>query len=320
MIVSAVLAFAATLLERLIGYPRPLVSAIGHPVMWMGKLIDVLERRANNPKLSAARRRRNGFVMLAILLAATAFVSLLLVAVLRDVPFGWAIEIFLASTLIAQKELGSAVKSVADSLRHSLVEGRRAVSHIVGRDPEQLDEDGVSRAAIESLAENTSDGIVAPVFFLLLFGLPGVAIYKAINTADSMVGHKKERFSDFGFASAKLDDIANFIPARITAGLFAITAQLMPDFDHKAAWRSASRDAKNHKSPNAGWPEAALAGAIGVQLGGARDYEGETVDLPTMGEGKTTVDADDIDRALKLYSFSLWVMLGLLFVLALFFG
>lgn len=318
--ISAVLAFAATLLERFIGYPRPVLNAVGHPVMWMGKLIEILEQNANNPTISAARRRRNGFVMLAILLATTAFISLLIVWTLRDIPFGWAVEIFLASTLIAQKELGMAVKSVADGLRESLTQGRHAVSHIVGRDPEQLDEDGVARAAVESLAENTSDGIIAPIFYLLLFGLPGVALYKAINTADSMVGHKNERFADFGFASAKLDDLANFVPARLSALIFAITARFTSDMDHNAAWRSARRDAKNHRSPNAGWPEAAMAGAIGVKLGGARDYDGETVELATMGEGKDVIEPEDIDRALKLYSNSLWATLAALFVLALIFG
>lgn len=318
--ISAVLAFAATLLERFIGYPRPVLNAVGHPVMWMGKLIEILEKNANNPKISKARRRRNGFVMLAILLATTAFISLLIVWTLRDIPFGWAVEIFLASTLIAQKELGMAVKSVADGLRENLTQGRHAVSHIVGRDPEQLDEDGVARAAVESLAENTSDGIIAPIFYLLLFGLPGVALYKAINTADSMVGHKNERFADFGFASAKLDDLANFVPARLSALIFAITARFTSDMDHNAAWRSARRDAKNHRSPNAGWPEAAMAGAIGVKLGGARDYDGETVELATMGEGKDVIEPEDIDRALKLYSNSLWATLALLFVLALIFG
>lgn len=318
--ISAVLAFAATLLERFIGYPRPVLNAVGHPVMWMGKLIEILEKNANNPTIGKARRRRNGFVMLAILLATTAFISLLIVWTLRDIPFGWAVEIFLASTLIAQKELGMAVKSVADGLRENLTQGRHAVSHIVGRDPEQLDEDGVARAAVESLAENTSDGIIAPIFYLLLFGLPGVALYKAINTADSMIGHKNERFADFGFASAKLDDLANFVPARLSALIFAITARFTSDMDHNAAWRSARRDAKHHRSPNAGWPEAAMAGAIGVKLGGARDYDGETVELATMGEGKDVVEPEDIDRALKLYSNSLWATLAALFVLALILG
>ncbi|MCZ4271760.1 adenosylcobinamide-phosphate synthase CbiB [Maritalea porphyrae] len=317
---SFVLAFAATLLERILGYPRPVLNAVGHPVMWMGKLIEVLEKRANNPALSNLRRRRNGFVMLTILLATTAFVSLLIVWTLRDIPFGWAAQIFLASTLIAQKELGQAVKAVADGLRENLTQGRHAVSHIVGRDPDQLDEDGVAHAAVESLAENTSDGIIAPIFYLVLFGLPGVALYKAINTADSMVGHKNEQFLDFGFASAKLDDLANFIPARLTAAIFALTARFTPGMDGEAAWRSARRDAKLHRSPNAGWPEAAMAGALNIKLGGARDYDGKTLDLATMGEGKDFIEALDIDRALKLYGLSLTLTLAVLFVLALIFG
>jgi adenosylcobinamide-phosphate synthase len=235
-------------------------------------------------------------------------------------PFGWAIEIFIASTLIAQKELGAAVGEVAKGLKRSVLDGRRAVSHIVGRDPEKLDEDGVARAAVESLAENTSDGIIAPIFYLVLFGLPGIALYKAINTADSMVGHKNERFQEFGFASAKLDDIVNYIPARLTALIFTIVARFTNGMDGNAAWRSVKRDAGLHRSPNAGWPEAAMAGGLGIMLGGPREYDGEMVDLPTMGEGKATLEPNDIERALKLYNYSLFAVLGALFVGALFFG
>ncbi len=318
--ISAILAFAATLLERFVGYPRPVLNMVGHPVMWMGKLIETLEQRGNDPVLSKTRRRRNGYIMLAVLIAVTLVITIFVTALLPSGPLGWAIKIFLASTLIAQKELGRAVGAVAEELRSSLSEGREAVSHIVGRDAQELSEDGVVRGAVESLAENTSDGIIAPIFYLLLFGLPGIAVYKAINTADSMVGHKNERFSAFGFASAKLDDLANFIPARLTALLFAATARFTNQMDAKAAWRSAKRDAKYHRSPNAGWPEAALAGAIGIKLGGTRHYDGETIELATMGEGKDTLEPDDIDRALKLYGRMLTLTLAILLVLALVFG
>ncbi|MGJ8527526.1 adenosylcobinamide-phosphate synthase CbiB [Maritalea sp.] len=317
---SVILVFAATLFERFVGYPRPLLNAVGHPVMWMGKLIDILEKRGNDPLLSQERRRRNGYVMLAILIAVTLVITVFISALLPSGPLGWAVKIFLASTLIAQKELGRAVGAVAEGLRSSLSEGREAVSHIVGRDAKELGEDGVARGAIESLAENTSDGIIAPIFYLFFFGLPGIAVYKAINTADSMVGHKNERFSAFGFASAKLDDFANFLPARLSAFLFAATARFSKQMDSDAAWRSVKRDAKHHRSPNAGWPEAALAGAIGVKLGGVRNYDGETVELATMGEGKEVLEADDIDRALKLYGHMLTLTLALLLGLAMIFG
>ncbi|AVX05649.1 adenosylcobinamide-phosphate synthase [Maritalea myrionectae] len=317
---SFAIAFLAMLLERMVGYPRQLLDAIGHPVMWMGKLITILEERGNHPELPDQRRRQNGYAMIGLALAVTLLISLIIIAITRSAPFGWIFEIFFAGTLIAQKELGRAVKAVAEGLRSSLDEGREAVSHIVGRDPDDLNEDGVARGAVESLAENASDGVVAPIFYLMLFGLPGIALYKMINTADSMVGHKNERFKDFGYASAKLDDWANFVPARITAFFFTVAAKFKEGFDAKAAWRSAQRDAKWHKSPNAGWPEAAMGGALGVKLGGPRDYDGETVKLAYMGEGKEQVDADDIDRAVTLYWFALTLILGTLLVLAAFFN
>ena len=180
------------------------------------------------------------------------------------------IEAVLASSLIAQNALGHAVKSVADSLAVSLESGRFAVSHIVGRDPHTLDESGVAKAAIESLAESTSDGIVAPLFWLLVAGLPGIVIYKAVNTADSMVGHRNERYEQFGWASARLDDVLNWIPARLTALLIAGAAFLVRRADPENAWGMALRDGKKHASPNAGWPEAAFAGALGFSLGGPR--------------------------------------------------
>jgi adenosylcobinamide-phosphate synthase len=202
---------------------------------------------------------------------------------------------------------------VADGLRISLHAGQTAVSHIVGRDPQVLDESGVSKAAIESLAESTSDAVVAPLFWLLLLGLPGIVLYKAINTADSMVGHKSERYLQFGWASARLDDVANWIPARLTALLIAGTCLLVPRTDAEAAWSTALRDAGRHSSPNSGWPEAAFAGALHIALGGQRSYEGEVHDLPTFGSGQTNLTSVDVLRALSLY----WAALNVLLVVAL---
>jgi adenosylcobinamide-phosphate synthase len=229
---------------------------------------------------------------------------------LRSMPFGWVIEAILASSLLAQKSLGRAVRAVAAALARSLPEGRVAVSHIVGRDPERLDTAGVARAAIESLAESTSDGVVAPLFFLLLGGLPGIALYKAVNTADSMIGHKTERHLNFGWAAARFDDLLNLIPARLTALLVAGAAFFVKGAQPEAAWATALSDAKQHESPNAGWPEAAFAGALGYQLGGPRSYAGELVDLPSFGHGRADLDAADIERALRLYSATLNLVLA----------
>lgn len=295
------IAALALIVERFTGYPKPLLDAVGHPVMWFGRIISAFEERLNHPERSDADRKNSGIFTVAALLLIVSLGSLLLLGVTRQFPFGWVLEALLATTLLAQSHLGEAVKAVADGLDVSLDEGRAAVSQIVGRDPEALDEAGVARAAIETLAENTSDGVVAPLFWLALFGLPGIALYKAINTANSMIGHMDERHRQFGWAAAKLDDVVNWIPARLTAALFVIAAFFTPGGSPGAALRAAERDAGKHASPNAGWPEAAMAGALGFALGGPRSYHGEMVDLPTMGEGRSSLGADDVRRALVLY-------------------
>jgi len=292
-------ALLALILERLVGYPNALVARIGHPVIWMGQLISLLDARLNN------RTRGRGVVALLLLLAATALVTVPIAWALRSIPFGWIIEALLATSLLAQKSLRDAVKAVATALARSLPDGRMAVSHIVGRDPQALDEAGVARAAIESLAESTSDGVIAPLFFLILGGLPGIALYKAVNTADSMIGHKTERHLQFGWAAARFDDLLNLIPARLTALLIAGGAFFVKGAHPETAWSTALADAKKHESPNAGWPEAAFAGALGFRLGGPRSYEGEVVDLPSFGAGRPDLGPADIDRALGLYAATL---------------
>jgi len=291
----------ALLLERLLGYPQTLVRLIGHPVIWFGALISALEGRLNRPEFSPRRRKGFGVLTVMVLLLAAVLPSILIVWLCRQWTWGWVVEAFLATPFLAQKELGRAVGAVADGLRVSLADGRRTVSHVVGRDPEQLDEAGVARAAVETLAENASDGVIAPLFWLIVAGLPGIAAYKAVNTADSMIGHLNERYRDFGWAGARLDDLLNLVPARLTAGLFAVAALFVRRADAPGALRAALRDAKKHNSPNAGWPEAAMAGALGFSLGGPRSYGGETVDLPTMGQGRRDLGPEDIDRALQLY-------------------
>lgn len=309
---EAFLSPLALLVERLVGYPRPLLSRIGHPVIWIGAMIGWLEARLN----AGSNRRRNGIVMLLLLLAAVAAITVPLTILLRLLPFGWLLEALLATTLLAQKELGRAVRAVADALSHSLQAGRRQVSQIVGRDPESLDEAGVARAAIESMAESASDGVVAPLFWLVLGGLPGIALYKAINTADSMVGHRSERYRDFGWSSARLDDLVNWIPARLTALLLAGAAFWVKGADPERSWSTALRDARKHASPNAGWPEAATAGALGYALGGPRSYDGEMVDLPDLGIGRRDLGPADIRKALELYAMMLNLALGITLAIA----
>jgi adenosylcobinamide-phosphate synthase len=311
--VAFLLAPLALLIERVGGYPRPLFSLIKHPVVWIGALILWLEARLN----TGDGRRLKGLLMLALLLGTCLALALLVIAITRRIPLGFVLEALLAATLLAQVELGRAVKAVADGLGISVEAGRRAVGHIVGRDVEQLDEGGISRAAIESLAESTSDGVIAPLFWLILGGFPGILLYKAINTADSMVGHRDERYADFGWASAKLDDVVNWIPARLSALLIGAGSFLVRGADPEAAWGTALRDARKHDSPNAGWPEAAFAGSLGFALGGPRSYDGDMLDLPQFGDGRSDLRAPDILKSLELYWMALNVTLGLTTLLAL---
>lgn len=297
----------ALLIERFAGYPRPLYAAIRHPVVWMGALLTVLEKSLNK----GSQKRLKGVFALLVLLTVTAVITVAIRIGLGFIPFGWVIEAILATSLLAQKELGRAVRAVADALDHSLQAGRKQVAQIVGRDPETLDQAGVSRAAIESLAESTSDGIIAPLFWLVLGGLPGIALYKAANTADSMIGHKTERHLEFGWAAARFDDLVNWIPARLSGLLIAGAAFWVKGADAEKAWTTALSDAKKHDSPNAGWPEAAFAGALGFALGGPRSYDGKTVALPTLGAGRADLGPADIRKSLDLYFMVLNLALGI---------
>jgi adenosylcobinamide-phosphate synthase len=300
---SALLAFLSLLMELAVGYPDRIVRAIGHPVIWIGQLISLLDRGLNRPALSDTARRILGGVALALLVGIPAAFAYAVEALLLALPLGIVGVAILASTLIAQRSLASHVKAVADALDcDGLPGGRAAVSKIVGRDPERLDEAGVSRAAIESLAENFSDGIVAPSFWLAVGGLAGGAAYKAANTADSMIGHRTPRYQAFGWAAARFDDVVNLPASRLTALLIVAAALLVPGADAAAAWRALRRDAKKHRSPNAGWPEAAMAGALGLALAGPRVYGGVAVQDAVMGEGgRREAKADDIRQALRLY-------------------
>jgi adenosylcobinamide-phosphate synthase len=313
----AFIAPLALLLERWLGYPQRLVDLIGHPVIWMGRFITFMEKGVDKRERTTRQRREAGIFTLAVLLLVTLAIAIVVQQVVRQIPLGWILEILLATPFLAQKELGRAVRAVADALGVSLDAGREAVSHIVGRDPQALDEAGVARAAIETLAESTSDGVVAPWFWLVLLGLPGIALYKAINTADSMIGHLNERYRDYGWAAAKLDDIVNWLPARLTAVLITAACFFTEHASPGKAWAIASRDARKHASPNSGWPEASFAGALGFRLGGPRSYAGEMVDLPSFGDGKSALVGSDILRALVLYRSTLNVLLGLSVVIGL---
>lgn len=306
----------ALALERRFGYPEKLTETIGHPVIWFGRLIGFCESRLNIESRSASQRRLAGMVALGLLLLSVLIVTVGISTILSWLPFGWLLEMLLATTLLAQKELGRAVGAVSEALRQSLAAGREAVSHVVGRDPQALDEAAIARAAVETLAESTSDGVVAPWFFLVLFGLPGIALYKAVNTADSMIGHLNARYRDYGWAAAKLDDVLNWLPARLTAILITLACFFVPGASPSKAWAIARRDARKHDSPNAGWPEAAFAGALNFQLGGPRAYDGEVIDLPAFGTGKSSLGASDIMLALLLYRRTLDVLLALSAALA----
>src|SRR5208337_3831660 len=225
-------------------------------------------------------------------------------------PFGWVLTAIAASTLFAGRSLYTHVRDVAAALEEGgLAAGRRAVSRIVGRDTETLDAHGVARAAIESLAENASDGVAAPVVWFVLLGLPGLAAYKAINTADSMIGHRTPRHEAFGWASARLDDLVNLPASRLTAALFTLAA-LFQNASLGAALTAVIRDARQHRSPNAGWPEAAMAGALGLRLAGPRSYAGVAVADAYMGDGRAEANAGDIRRALVLARIAWLVMLA----------
>lgn len=310
------LLLAALVIEAACGYPQGLYAWIGHPVTWIGALIARLDTALNREGDSLAKRKAAGVLALIILLAITLAAALALTALCRALgPFGLLPLAVLASSLLAQRSLYEHVARVATGLEGGgLAEGRKAVAMIVGRNPESLDEAGVARAAIESLAENFSDGIVAPAFWLGIGGLPGGALYKAVNTADSMIGHKTERHLAFGWAAAKLDDLVNLPASRLTALLLIGVAALERDASAGVAWRAVRRDAGRHRSPNAGWPEAAMAGALGLRLAGPRVYGETRVEDGWMGIGRAEADAADIRRALRLYRRAcglLWGLAGL---------
>ena len=280
----AMLLVAAMLLDAVFGEPDWLWRKAPHPAVLMGRAIDWADRQFNTGR----NRKLKGIATVAVL---TLLGSLLGMAI-AALPFGPIFETLAAAILLAQRSLTTHVRAVADGLHISLAAGRQAVAQIVGRDTATMDEPAVVRAAIESAAENLSDGVIAPVFWFLLLGLPGLLVYKLVNTADSMIGYRTPRHEQFGWAAARFDDLLNWIPARLTAALIAI-ANLR--FDILPVVR---RDAKLHRSPNAGWPEAAMAATLGVAIAGPRSYYGEMRDFPFVNpEGRRNLTAADIGSA-----------------------
>ncbi|MCZ7487288.1 adenosylcobinamide-phosphate synthase CbiB [Rhizobium rhizogenes] len=312
------LAFLSLVIERLTGYPDWLFNRIGHPVTWVGSLIALLDKKWNRESASFSQRKTVGVAALAVFAGLTVILAWSVQSFLLLLPFGLLAVAILGASLPAQKSLEQHVEAVATALEREGVEGgRKAVSMIVGRDPQKLDEAAICRAAIESLAENFSDGIVAPALWLGLLGLPGGAAYKAINTADSMIGHRSPRHEAFGWASARLDDLVNLPASRLSGGLFVIAAFFVKGASPRGAIAAIRRDARHHRSPNAGWPEAALAGALGFALAGPRSYGGQMIEARFMGEGgRATLVAGDIRTALRLARIADGLLIGLFGLLA----
>lgn len=300
---TVLLLLAALVLDALFGRARGPFERLPHPVRLIGASVSALDHKLNRPHRSAGDKRVRG-LFAALFIPGLAFAAGYAITwVARLLPHGWILELFAMVPMLAQRSLYTHVAQVAAALAEGgLPAGRKAVAMIVGRDVQHLDEHGVARAAIESCAESFSDAVVAPAFWYLMLGLPGLFMYKAVNTLDSMIGHRDERYRDFGMASARFDDLLNLVPARLAGLMLAFASSAMPTMNGEAALRVMRRDARLHRSPNAGWPEAAMAGALGLALSGPRSYPGHFADDPWLcREGRAQATILDIGRALMLY-------------------
>jgi adenosylcobinamide-phosphate synthase len=303
---------AALFVDALLGDPPLLWRRLPHPVALIGRVIHFLDRKLNRGSRSGADRRLRGAVVALGMAAAALLLGAVVTRIRLGYSWGGAVEGVLIWTLIAQKSLFRHVRAVAKGLqRGGLQAGRWEVSRIVGRDPQSLDEYGVARAAIESCAENFADGVVAPVFWYVLIGFPGLLLYKTVNTMDSMIGHRDEQHLDFGMAAARLDDLLTLIPARLAALLLALAMAFVPSGRPLAALRVMWRDHTHHASPNSGWPEGAMAGGLGLALAGPRRYSGQVVEEKWIGDGRARAGIADINRALFAFSVACLLDAGL---------
>lgn len=304
-------------IEAYIGEARFIFSRVKHPVAILGAMIGFFDDKLNRPKRSQVDRAVRGTFVVIFMVSFAAAVGIGVMWLTLHFTWGWVLECALLVTLLAGRGLYDAVARVAKGLEIGGLEGgREAVRHIVGRDPKSLDAPGIARAAVESLAENFSDAVAAPVFWYVLLGFPGILVYKTVNTMDSMIGHKTPLHQAFGFTAARLDDALNAIPARLSALIFAAAALFVPTANPSAAIKTAMRDAKKHRSFNAGWPEAAMAGALGIALAGPRAYGGERVDDHWMGDGRARLNHKDIQRALYLYGVACLITGGIVGAIA----
>ncbi|MCW5698979.1 MAG: cobalamin biosynthesis protein CobD [Rhodospirillales bacterium] len=292
----------ALLIDSAVGEVRIVTRWLPHPVTIIGRLVAWCDAKLNRETRSEVDRLIRGALVVLFVCAVSIGVGWCVAWLARHHDFGWIPELILVTALLAQRSLYDHVRAVFRALKSvGLQGGRDAVAHIVGRDVRQLDEHGVARSAIESCAENFADAVVAPTFWYLLFGLPGMLAYKAVNTMDSMIGYKTPRYRSFGFTAARLDDVLNWVPARLSGLYLALAAAFIPTASPGKAFRTMVRDARKHRSPNAGWPEGAAAGALGLALAGPRRYAQEVVDDPWIGDGRARAHPRDIDRALVLY-------------------
>ncbi|ROP62655.1 adenosylcobinamide-phosphate synthase [Enterobacter sp. BIGb0383] len=291
----------AWLLDCLIGDPR----GMPHPVRWIGSLITLTQRWVRRICHGERALRIGGALMWLVVVGATGGLSWGVLLLARSLyPWlGWVVEVWMIFTLLAARSLADAARDVERPLRaDDLAQSREKLSWIVGRDTSALQPPQIRRAVVETVAENSVDGVIAPLFFLLLGGAPLAMAYKAVNTLDSMVGYKHEKYRAIGMVSARLDDVANFIPARLSWLLLTLAAWLCRE-DAGRAFRIGWRDRKNHSSPNCAWPEGTVAGALGIRLGGPNDYFGQRVEKPWIGDAVREVSTDDIPRTLRL----MWV-------------
>jgi len=311
---SAILLLFALALDWLIGDPRWLL----HPVRLMGAATGILDARLNRAKRSQGERVIRGLLAVLVVVILSALAGWAVANFIGALSYGWIAELALVSLLIAQRGMVGHSIGVIRALKRGGVEGgRQAVGRIVGRETGELDEYGIARAAIESCAENYSDGVIAPIFWYLLLGLPGLMAYKAVNTMDSMIGHRSERYQAFGMVAARLDDALNWLPARISGALVVCAALFVPGAAPGRALRIMLRDARKHVSPNAGWPEAASAGALDLALLGPRRYAGGVAKAEWLGEGRARATIGDIRRMLALFAMACFLAAGLVALIAL---